>query len=48
MSSLTEQDALAFAGSNIGWCGNGTGQVYRTTDLGDHWRLEWGVIIFRN
>ena len=36
-----KQDALAFAGSGIGWYGNGTGQVYRTTDLGEHWKAVW-------
>ena len=35
-----KQDALAFA-DGIGWYGNGTGQVYRTTDLGDHWKRIW-------
>jgi photosystem II stability/assembly factor-like uncharacterized protein len=36
-----KQDALAFAGSGIGWYGNGTGRVYRTTDLGEHWKAVW-------
>ena len=36
-----KQDALAFAGSGIGWYGNGTGQVYRTTDIGEHWKAVW-------
>jgi photosystem II stability/assembly factor-like uncharacterized protein len=35
-----KQDALAFSGG-VGWYGNGTGQVYRTTDFGEHWRPVW-------
>jgi photosystem II stability/assembly factor-like uncharacterized protein len=35
-----KQDALAFAGE-VGWYGNGTGQVYRTTDFGEHWQPVW-------
>jgi hypothetical protein len=36
-----KQDALAFADSWVGWYGNGTGQVYRTTDLGEHLQAVW-------
>jgi photosystem II stability/assembly factor-like uncharacterized protein len=36
-----KQDAIAFAGPKAGWYGNGTGKVYRTNDLGEHWKLVW-------
>src|SRR6202012_1320958 len=36
-----KRDAIAFAGPNSGWYGNGTGKIYRTDDLGGHWKLVW-------
>jgi photosystem II stability/assembly factor-like uncharacterized protein len=36
-----KQDAIAFAEADSGWYGNGTGSVYRTSDLGEHWRIVW-------
>ena len=36
-----KQDAIAFADSDLGLYGNGTGRIYKTTDGGLHWRLAW-------
>jgi photosystem II stability/assembly factor-like uncharacterized protein len=36
-----KQDALAFSDAHNGWYGNGTGEVYRTTDGGAHWSNIW-------
>ncbi len=36
-----KQDAIAFTDAANGWYGNGTGQVYRTTDGGERWSLAW-------
>jgi photosystem II stability/assembly factor-like uncharacterized protein len=36
-----KQDAISFVDAKIGWYGNGTGRVFRTTDAGDHWTQVW-------
>jgi photosystem II stability/assembly factor-like uncharacterized protein len=36
-----KQDALAFSAGGVGWYGNGTGRIYRTTDFGEHWQQVW-------
>ena len=36
-----KQDAIAFAGADLGLYGNGTGRIYRSSDGGLHWRVAW-------
>lgn len=36
-----KQDDIVFVTPDLGWYGNGTGKIYRTTDGGDTWTLQW-------
>ena len=36
-----KQDAISFVDARVGWYGNGTGRVYRTSDAGEHWTEIW-------
>lgn len=36
-----KQDDIAFVTPDLGWYGNGEGKIYRTTDAGQTWTLQW-------
>jgi len=36
-----KQDDIAFASASVGWYGNGSGKVFRTSDGGTSWTLQW-------
>lgn len=36
-----KQDDIVFVNPDLGWYGNGEGKIYRTTDAGDTWTLQW-------
>ena len=36
-----KQDDIAFVSPNIGWYGNGSGKLFRTTDGGETWTQVW-------
>ncbi len=36
-----KQDDIVFVGPDLGWYGNGEGKIYRTTDAGATWQLQW-------
>ena len=36
-----KQDDIAFVSRKVGWYGNGSGKLYRTTDGGDTWTRVW-------
>lgn len=36
-----KQDDIVFVTPDLGWYGNGEGKIYRTTDAGQSWTLQW-------
>ncbi|MEA5614566.1 WD40/YVTN/BNR-like repeat-containing protein [Nodularia spumigena] len=36
-----KQDDVVFVNPDLGWYGNGEGKIYRTTDAGATWQLQW-------
>ena len=36
-----KQDDIYFVNDKVGWYGNGQGNLYKTSDGGEHWDLQW-------